>query len=162
MRVNEGNSGKRKPFQFMSRFIIQTAQGGVYLDRLRLVQTPWFGVMLHKFLRPDSDPFVHDHPWAFLSIVLRGGYTEMRRDNKTHRYHRRHVRFFNLKRRDDAHYVMQLDRVPTWTLVFHGRRRRTWGFWVPTTGNRLVGGVSNQEWIEFDNWETYKKSRGWT
>lgn len=31
---------------------------------------------LHKFLRSDDDRAPHDHPWWFVSIILRGSYTE--------------------------------------------------------------------------------------
>lgn len=152
-RVELENSGKRKPWQFMTRFKIHTADGRLYLDRLRIIQTPFFGIMLHKFMLPDSDPYVHDHPWSFISIVLRGGYWEMRRNKHDYTMNPKHVRFINIKRRDDAHFVYQLDRVPTWTLVIHGRRRRTWGFYVPTTM------PPNQTWVEFENWETFKEGR---
>lgn len=34
-----------------------------------------FPMVLHHFTAPDhGDP--HDHPWAFVSTILRGGYTE--------------------------------------------------------------------------------------
>jgi len=36
-----------------------------------------FNVFLHKFLKSDPDD-VHDHPWPFLTIILRGGYYEWR------------------------------------------------------------------------------------
>ena len=53
------------------------AEGDPYLDRLRIIQTPWFGVYLHHIHRPDSDPDPHDHPWAFASLVLTGSYREL-------------------------------------------------------------------------------------
>lgn len=43
-----------------------------YLDRLRLVQTPLFGLYLHHIHRPDREPDPHDHPWWFASLVLTG------------------------------------------------------------------------------------------
>src|SRR6202040_601720 len=33
---------------------------------------------LHKFLRSDDDRAPHDHPWWFISIMLKGSYTEHR------------------------------------------------------------------------------------
>lgn len=139
-------AGKRKPWQFMTRFVIKNAEGDPYLIRYRLIDTPYGGIFLHKILQPDSDPFVHDHPWSFVAFVLRGGYVEKRRDNHTHQLAWHVVQRVNIMRRDDAHYIHALHRVPTWTLVFHGFRRRTWGFWVPTEP------APNQTWVEFDNW----------
>lgn len=34
-------------------------------------------IYLHKFMRSDEDRALHDHPWSFLSIILRGGYFEI-------------------------------------------------------------------------------------
>ena len=33
-------------------------------------------IYLHHFLRSDHDRALHDHPWNFVSIILRGGYWE--------------------------------------------------------------------------------------
>lgn len=149
-RVNNDQDGKRKPWQFMSKFVITDNNGDPYLIRWRIIQTPFFAIYLHKILTGDSDLYVHDHPWTFVSIILRGGYIETRRDNKTRRLYKRHIRHINVMRRDDAHYIEWLDRKPTWSFLFIGRRRRTWGFYVP--------GVDDETWIEFENWEEWKSS----
>lgn len=149
--TNQATAGKRKRWQFMTRFDINDDKGNLYLRRWRVIQTPLCSLYLHKIVRGDSDPFVHDHPWVFLSIILRGGYVEVRRDNFTHQLRERHVRWWNYMSRDDAHYIKTLDRNPTWTLLFVGRRRRTWGFWVPSR-EHINGEVPNQSWVEFDNW----------
>jgi hypothetical protein len=52
------------------------ADGDPYLDRLRIVQTPLFGIYLHHIHRADREPFPHDHPWWFASLVLTGSYSE--------------------------------------------------------------------------------------
>jgi hypothetical protein len=151
-RSNLEQSGTRRPWQFMERFTIKMPDGSIYLDRLRIIQTPFFGIMLHKFTGPDAEPYLHDHPWSFFSIVLRGGYREMRRNNHTYTADPKRVRFFNFMSKHDAHFIYQLDRNPTWTLVIHGRRRRTWGFYIPTTH------PPDQTWIEFQNMDEYKAS----
>jgi hypothetical protein len=98
-----------------------------YLWRIRILQTPLFGIMLHKICLPDSRPTLHNHPWPFVSIVLRGGYVEFvpgpfyAKSN--------YIRRINVKRfKNSFHWIAELDRNPTWTLVFVGRRRRTWGY----------------------------------
>lgn len=100
-----------------------------YLERLRIIATPWLSIYLHRLGTPDSRPTLHDHPWSFLSIILRGGYTEVRLDKHAMTEVVRHRRWINVMRRDDAHYIDSLDRTPTWTLLFVGARRRTWGYW---------------------------------
>lgn len=93
-----------------------------YLTRWRIVQTPWFGVYLHRFDGPDPRPTLHDHPWAFVSLVLRGGYDEVTPER------RRSVTRVNAKAATDLHYIARLRRVPTWTLMLVGRRKRVWGY----------------------------------
>lgn len=119
----------------------------IYLRRLRIVQTPWFGVYLHRIYLPDSDRDPHDHPWLFASLILRGGYLEHVWDQRD-----------DLSRhRSKISGRWSLHRMPTWqahrimavkdrtvTLVLVGRRQRQWGFWtadgwVPWTAYTDVG-----------------------
>jgi hypothetical protein len=101
-----------------------------YILRLHVVKTPWFAVCLHWIRKPDAEPWLHDHPVSFLSIVLRGGYTELRKigDGKT--FHKVN-RWFNFVRSSDTdrHRII-LTRTNTLTLCFMGPKTREWGFHV--------------------------------
>ena len=118
-----------------------------YLTRFVLLQTPWFGLYLHKIHLPDTDRHMHDHPWSFVSIVLRGGYDEfmagvvgekktwMRRDwqscdafGRGIELRRRGFLSIGFRRAEQLHRVDRLYRFPSWTLVLAGRKRRAWGF----------------------------------
>lgn len=105
-----------------------------YLWRIRLVATPWFGIFLHKICTPDPRQVLHNHPWSFVSIVLRGGYYEFVPcdcgfDHCQFYAVRNHVSRINVKRfAKSFHWIDSLDRTPTWTLVFTGRRRCVWGY----------------------------------
>ena len=35
-----------------------------------------FNIFLHKFLKGDPDD-VHDHPWNYVTVILKGGYYEI-------------------------------------------------------------------------------------
>lgn len=37
-------------------------------------------VRVHEILRSDQDRHPHDHPWPFITVILRGGYWEVRPD----------------------------------------------------------------------------------
>jgi hypothetical protein len=50
------------------------------MTRWRILTTPWFSIKLHHFHRSDEDRELHDHPWLFVSLILWGGYTEVRPD----------------------------------------------------------------------------------
>jgi hypothetical protein len=122
----------------------------VYLRRWRLIETPWFSVKLHHILRPDADRALHDHPWSFVSVILRGGYTEQvplwggslaaARSGMT-RMARRWPGKAHRVRAEGLHRIAQLHG-DCWTLVFCGPRRREWGFVPTATG----------EWVD---WRTY-------
>lgn len=111
--------------------IIPTGETEVYLRRLYLVQTPWFGVKLHWIHRPDTDRHLHDHPWWFVSFVLWGGYEEIvpyAGDYKGKDIEYRDISWFNFKRATDSHRIVCLHESPTLTLVINGPKTRTWGF----------------------------------
>lgn len=101
-----------------------------YLWRLRIIQCPLGGVYLHKLSTPDPRDTLHNHPFTFCSFILRGGYTEFIPDEIHGTYARsRHIKRFNMKRFNKSwHWISELDRYPTWTLVFVGRRRRVWQY----------------------------------
>lgn len=134
---------------FMERFVVPNfdRDDEDYLVRWRVIQTPWCSLYLHRIGTPDSRPTLHDHPWNFTALVLRGGYIERRLDPKTMKVNESHrVRRVNRMRTHDAHAIMRLLRVPTWTLVLVGARRRTWGYWEPW----FEPGVGEWTWTPFD------------
>ena len=47
-----------------------------YLHRWRVVAMGRFMVRVHRILDIDRTPFLHSHPFAYVSIILRGGYEE--------------------------------------------------------------------------------------
>lgn len=105
------------------RFRTIPSKGAPYLKRIYVLVTPWFSVMLHRIFRPDGQRELHDHPWTFLSFVLRGWYREDTPEGE------RRIRWMNWKRAEDRHSIRFVSRKPVWTLVFTGPRRRIWGFW---------------------------------
>jgi hypothetical protein len=111
-----------------------------YMVRWRLVQTPWFGVYIHRINTPDRRSTLHDHPWPFVTVVLRGGYVEDYGETTTGKYHSYTYQCgsrtwracsVHVMRKTDAHTITELRRSPTWTLVFAGLRKPepSWGYW---------------------------------
>lgn len=123
--------------------------GDVYLFRRRLIQTPIFAIYLHDIQQGDDIvDYCHSHPFGFLSLVLRGGYTEKRESTdggslllwteiRTLSRGR-----FNLYPRGHGkvHTIIHAEQ-GTKTLVFAGPRKNSWGWFVP--GRGLV------HWSEF-------------
>lgn len=114
--------------------LIDENNGREFLKRWRLLQTPWFSIFVHRMQVPDPGTDLHDHPWGFASLVLRGGYTEVLADSRRADDEQvtRHRPRWSLARvrLDQAHTVVTLDRSPTWTLIVTGRTPRRWGFYV--------------------------------
>lgn len=104
----------------------------VHLDRLRVVQTPWLSLYTHSIEAPDVQRDHHDHPWPFLTLVTRGGYTESFRRSTRHgerarTWRRGSVHFFGTR---SAHRIVSVEP-GTRTLLLVGRPvAREWGFWT--------------------------------
>lgn len=124
-----GTRNNSPKWAFMEGFKVPDADDPSkdYLWRLRIVQTPLFGIYLHKLCGPDARSILHNHPWAFVSFVLKGGYMEF--VPGPFYAQSRYIKRVNMKRFNKSyHWIAELDRTPTWTLVFVGRRRRVWGY----------------------------------
>lgn len=99
-----------------------------YITRLHLLKTPWFAICLHWLNKPDPEPFLHDHPVSFLSIILRGGYSE-KRMTKYHGLKTISHHWFNLVKATptDRHTIIEV-KPKTLTLALMGPKTREWGF----------------------------------
>jgi len=126
----------RPRYQFWCWESIDRHQGTVYLRRLRVVSCPWFGIYIHWFYASDDDS-LHDHPWSFLTFILRGGYWEHTPGPKGSVLKRWHAPW--TVRWCPAHWLHRVEIDPNHrpvTLVFRGGQIRRWGFqthtgWVP-------------------------------
>ncbi len=94
-----------------------------YVVRLTIVEVPWFALCMHFLLRADTWQYAHNHPKWFLSIILRGGYTELRNGVERQRNH------FNFFRGtpNDTHIITAV-KPNTVTLCFMGPKTTEWGF----------------------------------
>lgn len=97
-------------------------------------------VYLHKFLRSDDDRALHDHPWAWASLLLAGTYIEHTiAAGGIHKHQRRNPGSLKACGPSVAHRVELLTAEgerdsPCWTLFFTTPVLREWGFHCPTRG----------------------------
>lgn len=95
-----------------------------YVIRWR-VETKWFSVRVHHWISNDDDRAFHDHPWDFITFVLRGGYRDSSPQGD------QHLRAPAIQYRSAEHqHTVFPDKGGAWTLVFTGPKVRPWGFWV--------------------------------
>lgn len=104
------------------------------LVRHIVFRLPSLGVYIHKLCRSDHDRALHDHPWPFVSVILRTGYFEVHDqtiDGKQVTIDHQPGALL-LRPAEWRHRVIIKDGKPAWTLVIVGRRLRKWGFFTPT------------------------------
>lgn len=110
-----------------------------------LPRNPVINVYLHKFMRSDDDRALHDHPWWFVSLMLKGEYTEVTDTGSKSRtagsfafrpaeWRHRVALLVDLDAArdvltDTSNLPPYLPELPCWTLIVTGRRSRGWGFW---------------------------------
>jgi hypothetical protein len=120
-----------------------------YITRLHVLKTPWFAICLHWINKPDPEPYLHDHPVTFLSLILRGWYNEKRWDDGTEDIQKN--RWWNWIRAtdEDRHTICEVAPKGAVTLCFMGPKTREWGFHV------LDEQGHTQQWIY---WKDYYKA----
>jgi hypothetical protein len=111
-------------------------------------------IRLHHWLRSDDKRFKHDHPADFITLVLKGRYTDLGTTGMncpfckgTGRHEDRicvrcvgagqeewieRMTPGKIRRRKAEHrHTVSVDPGGCWTLCFFFPDRRRWGFWVP-------------------------------
>ncbi len=138
-----------KYIQFLNKKVIERKTGIPYLVRWNLFgigeDSKYFSVKLHKILISD-DECLHDHPWWFISIILKGSYTEWRfcteeeyyNETQFHKWDAKAERFtkgYNYTAGTilirPAWWPHRLEVIkPVYTLVFTFKKIRKWGFFT--------------------------------
>lgn len=119
------------------------ADGSAYMERYSFFETPFLSARLHGIRTPDLDPDCHDHPWAFISILVSGWYIEARPLEQSYPVwrlgsdgHEHELCFERLRdapsvafrRATDRHRITAVSR-ETWTIFIYFRARTWWGFY---------------------------------
>lgn len=135
------------------RIVLDRVDNEPYLERYYLFlkdreRFP-FNVFLHKFLKSDPDD-VHDHPWPYATLILKGGYYEWlpQFDHQGRKIGELQVwrgpGHFRISRANSFHRIELDPGVTAWTLFMPGMKQRDWGFLV------------KNQWVQ---WEQYLKQR---
>lgn len=108
--------------------------GKDYLQRYYLGTVLGVQFYIHRFLDSDPDEEVHDHPWRWaVSLILAGHYSEELLDTEK----RRHMwpGRLNVITGTKFHRVHFINdgQPDVWTLFFHGKRVKGWGFFNKKT-----------------------------
>ena len=119
------------------RIIMDRVSDEPYLERYYLFLKERdsfpFNIFLHKFLKGDPDD-LHDHPWPYATLILKGGYYEWTPDFDEHGIktgetrHWRGPGHFRVSGADSYHRIELKEGVTCWTLFMPGPHRKEWGF----------------------------------
>jgi hypothetical protein len=121
------------------RIIMDRKDQEPYLERYYLLFNTRkhfpFNLFLHKFLKGDPDD-VHDHPWPYATLILKGGYYEWIPEFNSFGQkigeirHWRGPGSFRTAKANTYHRVELKEGVTAWTLFMPGPHKREWGFLV--------------------------------
>jgi hypothetical protein len=127
-----------------------------YLERyylfLRDRQGFPFNIFLHHFLKSDPDD-VHDHPWGYMTWVIKGGYYEWEptfdaQGNMTGELsHWRGVGHIRFRSATSYHRIELAPETDCWTIFIPGTQRREWGFLV------------NNVWVQYEKYLAARAKR---
>src|SRR5436190_23028421 len=118
-------------FSGQPHFVIGGGDQPYMLRWYLLPRNRWLNLYLHKFLRDDDARALHDHPWWFASLMLKGGYFEItpRADGQGNYVIRRRAGSLAFRRSTHRHRVVLFKPTgksePCWTLILTGRKHRT-------------------------------------
>lgn len=141
------------------RIIMDRVNNQPYLERyyIFLKDRKWFpfNIFVHKFLKSDPDD-VHDHPWPYATLILKGGYYEwipqFNEDGKKvgEIAKWRSPGHFRICKAESYHRIELDPNVECWTLFMPGPQRRDWGFLV------------NNKWIHNETYLSMRAKNGST
>lgn len=90
-----------------------------------LGRTGLFSVRLHRFCPNYADDHPHDHPWPFVTLVIKGSYIDIDRFGNRDLLRRGSFRY---RPAQHAHRTF-ISREGCMTIVITGPVIRQWGFW---------------------------------
>jgi hypothetical protein len=111
---------------------------GSYMERYWIIPYNRFtpAVRIHYIKESDDSRVFHDHPWWYITIILKGGYTEVKPifddlGNLIGEQRRRFNAGSILFRRAKSWHRLEIEpNDNTWTLFITGKWQQRWGFLI--------------------------------
>jgi len=128
------------------RVIMDRTDNEPYLERYYLFlkdRTNFpFNIFVHKFLKSDPDD-LHDHPWGYFTLILRGGYWEYTPEGKFWRG----PGHFRINSANSLHRIEVEPGVNAWTLFIPFAKKREWGF------------IKKGKWVQHEQYLNARKDK---
>ena len=105
---------------------IRSKEGKLHFRRWEILKTRWFSIYIHGIYASDKDKHLHNHPWDYKSIVLKGSYVEETTNGLNI------LKFGTITSKDgnDYHKIKQLLTKSVYTLFIVSPVKRVWGYQV--------------------------------
>lgn len=125
----EGEDGVyMRRWWLMPRWSLQEDEHGYLMPKVWMP----FSIRVHHICRPDHDRDLHDHPFNYRTVILRGYYLE---EDIFAQVHRRVAGDTVAATAQTFHRIFEVPAEGVWTLFVMGKRTNKWGFLV---GGRKV------------------------
>ncbi len=103
---------------------IKSKSGEIHFKRWELIKTRWGSIWLHAIYKADVDKHLHNHPWDFRSIVLKGSYKELTQQG----IQLQSPGKINVRDGSKYHKILELLSPVVYTLFFASTPKRQWGY----------------------------------
>lgn len=139
---------------------IRTKSGFLCFRRSQILNLKIFSICIHEFFQQcgdtsfDKDIYLHDHPYEFYTLVLRGGYEECSLDIRDIKNPENKIYKIGSLRKIDKYIFHRIHSITNdckltellgirycKTLCFIGPRNRNWGYLLQDRKTR----ISNEE-----------------
>jgi hypothetical protein len=129
------------------RIVMDRVNNEPYLERyyvfLKDRKTFPFNIFIHKFLKSDPDD-LHDHPWSYFTLILKGGYYEWVPGVNCEVRKWRRPGHFRVCSATSLHRIELKEGTTCWTVFMPFTKVREWGF------------ITKGKWVQ---WEEYLARR---
>lgn len=120
---------------------IKDRSGKLYFRRHAIIETGWFAICVHEFFqdeddsRFDKDPYLHNHPREFWTLILDNGYLEAYKkdkDDPSISYNDRSEGDFVFVDKHCFHQIYSLPSTKTYarTLTIGKKHTGNWGYLI--------------------------------
>jgi hypothetical protein len=114
---------------FKTTKVITSKNGELHFTRFAILEAKFFSIYIHKIYLGDKDPYLHNHPWNFFNLILKGCYVEELENNKLRLRNFLDFGFYDALTFHKINAVIK----PVTTLVITGKRYNDWGYYIPET-----------------------------
>jgi len=84
-----------------------------------------YSIRVHRWIRSDDKRYMHNHPWWFITFVLRGSYKDVSLNGVEY------LKRCSLKYRNSMHtHYVEIPKGGALTLLITGKPMNKWGFWI--------------------------------